>query len=458
MKNFEKIFFCGISKVEDLEVVERYNVGGILLHSPIFRDPSDFLHVINRLEGKRILLCTDHEGGQIEIIPYIFPSPGNLLLGKTDEKTVNRYCTFAGKIMKTLGLNMVFAPVLDLYCATSNSVIGYRSYGSDSSVVAKMGLAAIEGYRISGIASCAKHFPGHGRATQDSHEELAIVDVDYETLKEDLYPFEVAIKNHVESIMLAHVIYPALDDKPASISTRIIKNLLREELKYDGLIISDAVEMKALSKICSPSEVIEKFINAGGDMLILSSPSSLQLYAQELNRLLQEGRLDLKQLNRAVDRVESLAKPIESDIEFLHDSIDSSVEFHISNLTAKEIVFILPKSVCFSQADVSHRYLPLIKEQVQRLLGARVVEFDDLERYRGSLLVDFIIDLSTDEINTHRELSKDFNVIYLLTRNASLKKYFEDLNHIVTYSLSPLVTGMVFRKLSKLLTGGELRG
>ncbi|MGJ8455615.1 glycoside hydrolase family 3 N-terminal domain-containing protein [Pseudothermotoga sp. U03pept] len=455
MKNFERIFFCGISKVEDLQIVLEHNVGGVLLYSSIFKDPSDFLYVLNLLKGKRILLCTDHEGGQIEIIPYIFPSPGNLLMGRSNEEAVNRYCTFAGKIMKMLGFNMVFAPVLDLYCATSNSVIGYRSYGADPSVVAKMGLAAVDGYRRSGIVPCVKHFPGHGRATQDSHEELAIVEADHQALKEDLYPFEVAIKNQVESIMLAHVVYPALDDKPASISTKIIKDLLREELRYNGLIISDAVEMKALSKIYSPSEIIEQFINSGGDMLILSNPANLEIYVRALKELLQDGRLDIKQLNCAVERIESFAKPVESEIEFLYSAIESSVELHLNKLKDKERLFLLPSSVSFSQADVSHTYLPLIKEQAQRLLRAKIVELDDLGDYTNALVIDFIVDLTLDQINVHRELSKSFDVIYLLTRNASLKRYFEDLNYAVLYSLSPLVTGIVFRKISKFLTGGE---
>ncbi|HOJ89059.1 MAG TPA: glycoside hydrolase family 3 N-terminal domain-containing protein [Pseudothermotoga sp.] len=433
-------------------MVEQYNVGGVILYSSVFKDPADFLWLMSKLRGRKILLSTDHEGGQIEIIPYIFPSPGNLLLGRTDENTVRRYCKYAGETMRHLGLNMVFAPVLDLYRATSNSVIGYRSFGSDASVVAKMGLAAIEGYREGGVIPCVKHFPGHGRAKEDSHEELPKVTVDEKTVEEDLYPFCVAIENRVESVMLAHIVFPALDSKPASISHRVIHQLLREQLRYEGLVISDAVEMKALSKYYSADQIITQFVDAGGDMLIVSDAENVPIYVQMLKDLLDRGRLNSKQIKKALQRIDCFARPVQGDIQQLYDAVNDCIQFSVGHLTKRKIALVLPNSISFSKADVSHRYLPLIRDQAKRLLNAEFFEFGNIPSTEEFLFVDLIVDLKEEQIEAHRELSERCEVVYLITRDVSLQRYFQDLNHIVTYSLSPLVMGTVFRRLSQFLT------
>ncbi|KAF2957818.1 hypothetical protein AS159_05280 [Thermotoga sp. Ku-13t] len=455
MKEFEKVFFCGVSNLEECEYLMNRNVGGVLLYPEIFEDPSEFLEAIHRIHGKNVLLSTDHEGGQMEIIPFVPPSPGNLLFGRLDPSYVENYCATAGRIMKALGMNMVFAPVLDLLFPETNPVIGYRSYGSDHRTVAEMGKAAIVGYRKAGIYSCAKHFPGHGRSRQDSHEDLSVVKVSLDELEKDLYPFRVAIQSGVDSIMLSHVIYKAIDDRPASISEKIIKQLLREELEYDGLVLSDAVEMKALAKKYSPPEVVTEFFNASGDMLILSDPSSLKVYSQVLEDALYSGKLSRSSINQSIERIDRLSKNVESDIVSMFEAIQKAVVFNVSKSSCESVTLVLPDTALYTKADVSSSYIPFIEAQAKRILGARVIRFSQLDSVqRGEIVLDLIIDLTDEEIDLHRKLSQRFKVVYVITRNPYLAEHFSDRDHVVTYSLAPVVMGLVFRRLSQIFRRG----
>ncbi|HEY8543124.1 MAG TPA: glycoside hydrolase family 3 N-terminal domain-containing protein, partial [Pseudothermotoga sp.] len=447
MKRLERLFFCGVSSLEEYQYLIGKDVGGILLYPKIFEDPSEFFEMIYRVEGRNILLSTDHEGGQIEVIPFVPPSPGNLLFGRVEPSYVQNYCSMAGRFMKDLGMNMVFAPVLDLLFSETNPVIGYRSYGSDPQIVAQMGKAAIQGYRMAGLYSCAKHFPGHGRSRQDSHEDLSVVDVPLEELEKDLYPFKVAIQNYVDSIMLSHVIYKAIDDKPASISEKIIKQLLREDLGYNGLILSDAVEMKALSNKYRPSDVVTDFFNASGDMIILSDPRNLKIYSEALESALISGKLCRSFLDQKIERIDHLTKKIESNITSIFEAIHKSVVFNVNKFKCKSVVLVLPDSVLYTKADVSSSYISVIESQARKNLNAKVIRFSQIASVQeNETVVDLIVDLTPEEVALHRKLSEKFKVIYVITRNPYLAKNFTDKDHVITYSLTPLVMGLVFRR------------
>ncbi len=456
MRELEKLFFCGVSTLKEFEFLSDKNVGGVLLYPKVFEDPSQFMEVIYRLQKKQILLSTDHEGGQLEIIPFVPPSPGNLLFGRTQPSYVESYCHMAGKIMKSLGMNMVFAPVLDLLFSKTSPVIGYRSYGENHKTVAQMGSAAIKGYKSAGIYCCAKHFPGHGRSHQDTHEDLSIVNDPLNELEKEIYPFEVAIQNGVDSIMLSHVVYKALDDKPASISKKIIKQLLREQLKYDGLVLSDAVEMNALSGRYKPLQIVVDFFNASGDMLILSDPRNLKTYLETLKDALDRGKLDKSSVDQSIEKINFMSKEVQSDICQVFEAIEKAVDFYVEKSKTQSITLVLPDSALYTKADVSSSYISVIEKQARKTLNAKTVHFSQAHSLPESeTIIDLIIDATEEEISLHRKLSERFNVIYVITRNPYLANYLRDKNHVVTYSLTPLVMGWVFRRLSQILKGGE---
>ncbi len=458
MLKSEKFFFCGVSNLRQFEEILNLEPGGILLYPDIFQDQSVFLEVISHLKNSKLLLSTDHEGGQLEVIPFIPQSPGNLLFGKVQPILVERYCNMAGKFMKTLGMNMVFAPVLDLKFEFTNQVIGYRSFGDDPNVVAQMAVAAIKGYRSAGISSCAKHFPGHGRTHQDSHEEFTFCDASVDELQKDLYPFKVAIQSNVESIMMAHVVYPSIDNKPASISAKFIEEILRQEMNYQGIVISDAVEMNSLAKFYSPEEIVNSFFNSSGDMIIISDPSNLKIYSQIFSEQVNAGKIHRSKLKKSLERIEALSGRIETDLSLIFEAIEMSTVFNVEVPKDKSFVLLVPDSSQWSKADVSYKYIETIKSQASTFLGAKIMPFGQHKSIQsGQIVLDLILDLSEEEIQVHRELSKNLKVIYLITRNPFLKKYFEDKDHVITYSLSPVVMGYVFRRLAKLSKGGVKR-
>ncbi|WP_448515788.1 glycoside hydrolase family 3 N-terminal domain-containing protein [Pseudothermotoga sp.] len=453
--NFAKLLFCGVSDLKDLRMVLGLETGGILIYPKMFEDVSQFVELMNLLKGRRVFVSCDHEGGQLETVPFVPPSPGNLLLGRTDPRFVRSYCEMAGNFLRKLGFNSVFAPVLDVKRTYSNAVVGYRSFGKDPKLVAEMGKAAIEGYRSAKILSCAKHFPGHGRSRKDSHEEFEIIDTSIEELQEDLLPFKEAINAKVDFVMLAHLVYSSLDTKPASISRKIVQEILREQLSFEGIVLSDAVEMKALSKRFKPHQIVQEFFNASGDMLIVSKAKNVKGYLEAIQENLQAGRIPKRVIERAIDRVNSKLVEVESDVANLFEAIEKAIEIKVSSLSPLAALLVLPDEISYSAADVSSSYVATIKKQARRYLNARCISFSKVCSVDAKhLLLDLIVDASENEISLHRELSKRFPTIYIITRNPHLAEHFSDRPHVVTYSLSPLVMGYVFRKLSQLSQGG----
>jgi beta-N-acetylhexosaminidase len=453
--NFAELLFCGVSDLKDLRTMLGLGTGGILVYPELFEDVSQFVEAMHLLKGRRVFVSCDHEGGQLETVPFVPPSPGNLLLGRTDQRFVRSYCEMAGTFLRKLGFNSVFAPVLDVKRDYSNAVVGYRSFGKDPKLVAEMGKASIEGYKSAKILPCAKHFPGHGRSRKDSHEEFEVIDASIEELQEDLLPFREAINAKVDFVMLAHLVYSSLDTKPASISRKIVQEILREQLSFEGIVLSDAVEMKALSKRFKPSQIVQEFFNASGDMLIVSKAKNVKGYLEAIQENLQAGRISKRTIERAIDRVNSRLLQVQSDVAELFEAIEKAVEMRVSSLRPSPTLLVLADKVSYSQADVSSSYVSTIKKQARRYLNARCISFSQVRAVDAKhLLLDLIIDASEDEISLHRQLSRKFPTIYIITRNPHLAEHFSDKPHVVTYSLSSLVMGYVFRKLSQLFQGG----
>src|SRR5262245_54524293 len=194
-----------------------------------------------------LLIGIDEEGGDVTRLESDrgSSSPGNAALGFVDDEALTEAVAGAiGAGLTAVGVNLDFAPVADINVNAENPVIGIRSFGSEPELVGRHVAAFVTGLQSQGVAACAKHFPGHGDTAQDSHLELPTYRGD---VGDGLAPFRAAIDAGVRSIMTAHIRVSALDDAPATLSPRIVTGLLREELGYDGLVLTDALEMKAVS-------------------------------------------------------------------------------------------------------------------------------------------------------------------------------------------------------------------
>jgi beta-N-acetylhexosaminidase len=270
--------FIGTSVPAELRSIAReFGLGGATLFARNIEEPSQVAEL--GFELARISAAVpawvsiDQEGGRVARLRAPFTEwPPMASLGHSgDEQLAGRFARAMASELRAVGVSLDFAPVLDIHTNPKNPVIGDRALASDASTVAKLGAAIIRGLQGEGVAACGKHFPGHGDTSTDSHLELPLVEHPPEVLRErELVPFVAAAKADVAAIMTAHVFVPTLDEqRPATLSKRIITGLLREELGFDGVILSDDLEMQALTSPVPDSAV--QAIAAGCDGVLICS-------------------------------------------------------------------------------------------------------------------------------------------------------------------------------------------
>jgi beta-N-acetylhexosaminidase len=263
-----------------------------------------------------VLIAIDEEGGDVTRLAHRTgsPYPGNAALGRVDDPDVTRAVYAAiGADLAAAGVNVDLAPTVDVNTTADNPVIGTRSFGAEPSRVARHAAAAIAGLQSTGVAACAKHFPGHGATTTDSHLELPTVDVPPALLRErDLPPFAAAIAAGCQAIMTAHIRVPALTGAgPATFSRATLTDLLRGEYGFQGTVITDALEMKGATLAAGgigPAAV--RALAAGADLLCIGarvSPALVETIVAEIAAGVDDGRLAVRRLEDAAGRTAALA-------------------------------------------------------------------------------------------------------------------------------------------------------
>lgn len=269
-----------------------------------------------------LFISIDQEGGLIGRLPFGPRMPGNMALGAAgSEELTYAVAREIGRELASLGINMNFAPVLDVETNQDNPVIGVRSFGGDPHLVADHGDAYIRGMQETGIVCSGKHFPGHGDVDVDSHFSLPVENHDRERMDEvELVPFRSAIQSGVDAIMTAHIIFPAYDDTittlpdgqempiPATLSRPILTGLLREELQFDCLIITDAMMMKAISDNFGTGDAAVMAVRAGADIILMPEPVE-EAYAAVLNAYQTDPEIEAR-VNESVIRILSVKKQL----------------------------------------------------------------------------------------------------------------------------------------------------
>jgi beta-N-acetylhexosaminidase len=293
-------------------------VGGYIIYGYNIADPDQLRALTGHLReaNPHALISTDEEGGDVTRLAHVAgsPYPGNAALGAVDEPALTeRIFRAIGTDLAAAGFGLNFAPSLDVNTAADNPVIGTRSFGADPARVAEHGAAAITGLQAAGVAASAKHFPGHGATTTDSHLELPTVDVPMEVLRErDLAPFAAAVKAGTRAVMTAHIRVPALTgDQPATFSSRVVVDLLRGELGFTGALITDALEMRGAAAIAGGvPRAAAIALAAGNDLLCLGSRVDEELVEAtiaEIGAAVRDGRLPASRLEDAAAHVDALA-------------------------------------------------------------------------------------------------------------------------------------------------------
>jgi beta-N-acetylhexosaminidase len=290
-------------------------LGGVVLFSRNVRDPEQLAALTASLRAERpdLLIAVDEEGGDVTRLEAATGSsfPGNLALGAVDDAELTRRVAAAiGGELASVGVNLDLAPVADVIVDPENPIVGVRSFGSDPQLVARHVAAFVEGLQGVGVAACAKHFPGHGETAADSHLELPTAEADRETLlARALPPFAAAVDAGVRVVMTAHIRYPALDDEPATLSAGLI-GLLRSELGFAGLVLTDALEMRAISGTVGLEEGGVRALAAGADALCLGAdrtPAEVERVQAAILDAVRSGRLPEERVREAAERVAETA-------------------------------------------------------------------------------------------------------------------------------------------------------
>ncbi len=293
--------------------------GGIILFQRNYTDPDTLRALcadIHALAPEHPpLIALDAEGGRVHrLSPPFTHFPPALQTGQTGSPQLAYEVGVAlGRELRSVGIDIDFAPVLDVYSNPDNTVIGDRAFGSDPQRVAEFGCALAAGLRAAGVLPCGKHFPGHGATVIDSHDDLPYDERDRTTLEAvDLPPFQAAIAQEIELLMTAHVVYPALDpQQPASLSSVIMNDLLRKRLGFQGVIVSDDLEMGAIVRHSSVAAATVQALSAGADLLLVCRSLERALSARDACRqALQQGVLAEERVTEAQRRVERLKQRI----------------------------------------------------------------------------------------------------------------------------------------------------
>lgn len=260
-----------------------------------------------------VVVAIDEEGGDVTRLEAHTGSsyPGNLALGTIDDvELTEQIAASIARDVSAGGATMNLAPVADVNVNSDNAAIGVRSFGADAELVARHTSGFVRGTQREGSAACAKHFPGHGHTTEDSHKELPTLDLDRDALRAGpLRPFAAAIEAGVAAIMTAHIRVPALDDLPATLSRRILSELLRGELGFDGVIVTDALEMGAIANSIGLETAAVGALAAGADALCLGyhpGEREVRSIAEAIVTAVQTGELAEERLVEANARVRSI--------------------------------------------------------------------------------------------------------------------------------------------------------
>ncbi|MGC6429376.1 MAG: glycoside hydrolase family 3 N-terminal domain-containing protein [Flavobacteriales bacterium] len=340
-----------ISQISDLVINQK--IGGLMFMQG---GPERQIHLTNKYQKESdipLLIAQDAEWGLSMRIDSTMRFPWQMTLGAVqDTKLIYQMGLEIARQCKRIGVHINFAPVVDVNSNPKNPIINNRSFGEDPFNVAKLSNAYMQGLQDGNIIACAKHFPGHGDTDMDSHKTLPTVLHNLERLDSiDLVPFKHLINNDVGAIMVAHLYFPELDDKdsiPSSLSKKIVTDFLKDKLEFNGLIVTDALNMKGVSDYYSPGEVDLKAFLAGNDILLFSQDVPLAI--DKIKKAIENGIIDESEVNRRCKKILkakyslglSKIKPISS--KNLIDDLNTNDAHELKNKLFEKSITLLQNS------------------------------------------------------------------------------------------------------------------
>jgi len=448
-----QMVWVGFQGTEPSEEVRRliwdYRVGGVVLFSRNVQTPkqvralTDALREIAREAGHPVplLVAVDQEGGNVARLREGFTQfPSAMAMGATrSSDLVRRAAEVTAEELKVVGIGVNFAPVLDVNVNPENPIIGIRSYGEDPELVARLGEAAVCGYQSKKVAATAKHFPGHGDTSLDTHLTLPRVSHPLERLENvELLPFRRAVDAGVRAVMTTHILFDALDpDLPATLSHKILTDLLRGDMGFSGVIITDCMEMKAMDRFWPEAPL--SAVQAGADVVLISHTYDRQVEALELlRRAAEDGRLSPERISASAERIYALKRwvripsisPEEApDLVGRPEDLDFARELARSvltlvrdrrgtlplRLTPKDrLLLVLPKALPKGAAE-------------DPVLSVEVLAVESLRRHPTVEVLRVSPEPSEDEVRYALQLASEVKAVVVASRDAHLRPQYARL-------------------------------
>lgn len=325
-------------------MIEQYKVGGFIYFARNIEDNLQLLNLtkdlksLNKSNPAPLFISIDEEGGRVSRLPKEYKRlPESKTIGDLNDLELSyEYGKLLGLRLNTVGINLNFAPVLDINSNPKNPVIGNRSFGNRADLVTSNGLEVLKGIESTGVIASVKHFPGHGDTSVDSHINLPIVN---KTLKElenlELVPFKAAIEENVHMIMVAHILFPELDSVyPSTMSKNILTDLLRKDLGFNGVLISDDMTMGAIVENYTLEFAVLEFLKAGGDIALIchgqDNPIKIINFIKES---ISNGEITMEDIDEKVYRILTL-----KDSYKLMDNVDDNISLEELNKTTDELL------------------------------------------------------------------------------------------------------------------------
>jgi beta-N-acetylhexosaminidase len=320
-----QMFLVGVPGTElensSLEFFSEYVPGGVIYFAHNYESPALLAEQSETLQETRdrrsnlpLFVGVDHEGGRVQRFgkPFtLFPEPAQL--GEIGSpKLAFMVAEVMARELRAVGVNLNFHPLCDIHTRPSNPVIGRRAFGADAELVSRIASAMVRGFTANRVVACAKHFPGHGDTTVDSHVDIPKIEVKWaELMERELKPFVRAIKSRVDMIMTAHILNRSLDPLyPATLSYGTITNHLRKELRYGRLVITDDMTMDAVARNFGEEDVIALAINAGCDILLYRTEERGRKAMDAAFRFLARGRIQPEQVEAAFARIREVKERV----------------------------------------------------------------------------------------------------------------------------------------------------
>ena len=332
------------TQVSEREVflIEDYHIGGFIFFGRNITNEEETRNLIHELKTIKsdspvqLFIGVDEEGGPVSRLSGIYRNlPPQSSLGESgDPEIAYEYGSIQGEKLRRLGFNVNFSPVLDVDSNPNNPVIGNRAISNDPSLVAQLGIQVWKGIGDQGVVPVGKHFPGHGDTDVDSHTLLPVIEKSREELDEtELVPFQASVDQGIPALMVGHLLIPALDQEPASLSEGIMEDLLRDEMGFRGVLFSDDLTMGAITDRMSVSEAAVDFIGAGGDVaLICHGETEVMEAFKAIEAAVRDGIISEEYIDQKLVRIIRLKEDFKLGDEPVNDNSQEGIDSRIEGL------------------------------------------------------------------------------------------------------------------------------